>query len=67
VQHELLVAIDIIVKLYSKEVLNEKLRSASRLHAFMDKTMDQVWKDHTSAFMKHLLVYNLILGPEFLK
>ncbi len=33
----------------------------------MDKTMDQVQKDHTSAFMKHLLVCDPVLGLGFLK
>lgn len=33
----------------------------------MDKVMDQIWKDHTFAFTKHLFVYNLVFGLEFLK
>jgi hypothetical protein len=33
----------------------------------MDTVMDQVWKDHTFAFIKHLLVYNPAFGPKFLK
>jgi hypothetical protein len=33
----------------------------------MDKAMDQVQKDHTFTFMKHLPVCNLDLGSEFLK
>jgi hypothetical protein len=33
----------------------------------MDKVMDQVWKDHTSTFMKHLPICDLTLGLEFLK
>jgi hypothetical protein len=60
--NELLVAADMAVKLYYEEVPNEKLSSPSRLQALMDKAMDQVWKDHTSAFIKHLLICDLILG-----
>jgi hypothetical protein len=51
--------VDVTIKLYYDEAPNENLRSPSKLHALMDKTMDQVLKDHTSAFMKeiiHLLV-----------
>jgi hypothetical protein len=33
----------------------------------MDKVMDQVRKDHTFAFMKHLPVRDPTLGPKFLK
>ncbi len=53
------------IKLYYEEVLDEKLRSPSILHALMDKAMDQVQKDHTSTFTKHLLVYDPTLGPKF--
>jgi hypothetical protein len=67
VQHELLAVMNVAVKLYYEEVPNEKLRSPFRLQALMDKTMDQVQKDHTSAFMKHLLVCDPVLGLGFLK
>jgi hypothetical protein len=33
----------------------------------MDEAMDQVWKDHTSTFMNHLLVCDLAIGLEFSK
>jgi hypothetical protein len=62
-----LATIDIVVKLYYEKVLDEKFKSTSGLHAFMDKAMDQVQKDHTSTFTKHLSVYNPTFGPKFLK
>ncbi len=49
------------------KVIDEIFRSPSRLQALMDKVINQVWRNHTSAFMKHLPVCNLALGPEFLK
>ncbi len=58
---------NVVVKLYYEEILNEKLRPPSKLHALMDKVMDRVQKDHTSTFMKHLLVYDPTIGPKFLK
>jgi hypothetical protein len=33
----------------------------------MERAMDQVKKDHYSTFCKHLLVFDLALGPNFLK
>jgi hypothetical protein len=33
----------------------------------MDKVMDKVRRDHTFTFMKHLPIYDPILGPKFLK
>jgi hypothetical protein len=33
----------------------------------MEKAMDQVMKDNFNAFVKHLLVYDPILGEEFLE
>jgi hypothetical protein len=33
----------------------------------MDKAMDQVQKDHTFTFMKHLPICDLALGPKLLK
>ncbi len=42
VQRELLVTTNITLKLYYEEVPNEKLKSPSKLKAFMDKVMDQV-------------------------
>jgi hypothetical protein len=55
------------VKLNYEKVLDKKLMSLSKLHALMDKVMDQIRKDHNYAFTKHLLVCDLALGPEFLK
>jgi len=40
VQHELLTTVDIVVKLYYEEVLDENLRSSSRTKALMDKVME---------------------------
>jgi hypothetical protein len=40
VQHEFLVATDMAIKFYYEEVLDEKLRSLSRLQALMDRAMD---------------------------
>jgi hypothetical protein len=62
VRHELSIATDVLVQLYYEEVLNEKLKSPSRLHALMDKAMDQVWKDHTSNKSINLEYYKLKIG-----
>jgi hypothetical protein len=67
VQCELPIVVDIVVKLYYEEVLDEKLRPPSKLHALMDKVMDQVQEDHTSTFTKHLPICNHPFGFEFLK
>jgi hypothetical protein len=32
--------VDVVIKLYYEEVLDEKLSSPFKLHAFMDKVMD---------------------------
>jgi hypothetical protein len=58
---------NMVVKLYYEEVSDEKLKSPSKLLVLMDKAMDWVQKDHTSAFTKHLLVCDPTHGPEFLK
>ncbi len=55
------------MKFYYEEIQDEKLRSPSILQAHMDKAMDQVRKDHTYAFTKHLPVCDPALGLEFLK
>jgi hypothetical protein len=59
--------VDVVVKLYYKEIPNEKLKPPSIPQALMDKAMDQVQKDHTSALTKHLLAYDPTFGPKFLK
>jgi hypothetical protein len=38
-----------------------------KLKEHMEKAMDQVRKDHYSAFCKHLLVCDLVFGQNFLK
>jgi hypothetical protein len=67
VQCEFLVVANVVVKLYYEKVWDEKLKSPSRLQALMDKAMDQVQKDHTFAFMKHLPICNLAFDFHFLK
>jgi hypothetical protein len=66
-QCELSAIANMVMKLYYKEVLDEKLVSPSKLQALMNKAMDQVWKEHTFAFTKHLLVCDLAFSPKFLK
>jgi len=57
----------VVVKFYCEEVLDEKFKSTSKLQALMDKAMDQVRKDHTFAFTRHLLVCDPTFGSKFLK
>jgi hypothetical protein len=41
--------------------------SLIKLKEQMEKAMEQVRKDHLSSFCKHLFVYNLAFGMNFLK
>ncbi len=66
-QRELATAIDVTVKLYYKGVLDPSFNSPSRMQEFMEKAMDQVRKENFNAFLKHLFIYNPILGNKFLE
>jgi hypothetical protein len=67
VQREFSAISYVVMKLYYEEILDENLMSPSKLQALMNKKMDQVQKDHTFAFTKHLLVCDPAIGLEFLK
>ncbi len=60
-------AIDVAVKLYYEEVPNLAKRSTTKLQERMEKAMEVVWREHYLAFYKHLLICDLVLGPNFLK
>ncbi len=67
VQRQLSAAVGVAIKFYYEEVLDDKLKSPSRLQAPTDKVMDHVRKDHTFAFTKHLLIRDPTFSLEFLK
>jgi hypothetical protein len=54
-QKELATAIDMVVKLYCENGLEEDDRSPIKLQELMEKAMEQVRKTHYSIFYKHLL------------
>jgi hypothetical protein len=55
------------MKLYYEKVPNLAKRSIAKLQERMEKAMEVVWKEHYSVFYKHLLICDLVLGPNFLK
>jgi hypothetical protein len=57
----------VVVKLYYEEVLDPAKRSTTKVQEHMENAMEQVKKDHYSAFYKHLLVYDQALGFDFIK
>ncbi len=59
---ELLAATNMVKKLYYEEILDEKLRSPSKLQALTNKAMGKVQKDDTFAFTKHLPICDPTLG-----
>jgi hypothetical protein len=61
------VSVYVAVKLYYEEVLDPSLSSPSRMQELMEKVMDQVQKENFRAFLKHLPIYDPILGDEFLE
>jgi hypothetical protein len=57
----------VAVKSYYEEVLDPRKRYTTILQKCMEKVMEQVRKDHYLTFCKHLLIFDLTLGPNFLK
>ncbi len=66
-QKELVVAINMAIKLYYENVPQEGDRSPTKMHKLIEKTMEQMRKEHYLAFRKHLHVCNPNLGIEFLQ
>jgi hypothetical protein len=60
-------AMDVVVKLYYEEILNNKKKSIVKIQECMEKAIEQVRKDHYFVFFKHLSMCDLELGLDFLK
>jgi hypothetical protein len=58
---------DVVVKLYYEEILDNKRKSTVKLQECMERAMEQVHKDHYFAFYKHLSMCDHGLGPIFWK
>jgi hypothetical protein len=55
------------MKMYYEEFLLEADCSTDKAKEQMEKAMEQVRKDHSSTFCKHLFVCNPALGTNFFK
>ncbi len=61
-QWQLAIVVNVVMKLYYKEVLDPTFNYASKMQELMKKTMDQVRTQNYNAFLKHLHICNPILG-----
>jgi hypothetical protein len=59
------IAGNVDVKMYYEEFPLEADHSLVKLKEWMEKVMEQVRKNHYSAFCKHLLMCNLAFGIDF--
>ncbi len=66
-QRELVVAINMAIKLYYENVPQEGDKSHAKMQKLIEKTMEQMRKEHYLAFCKHLHVCNPSLGIKFLQ
>ncbi len=66
-QHKISFLGNVVVKVYYEDFPKGGECFFIKLKEHMEKAMDQVRKDHYSAFCKHLLVCDLVFGQNFLK
>jgi len=66
-QKELIVVIDMALKLYCEDIPQEGDKSPVKMQEFIEKAMEHVRKEHYLAFCKHFPIYDPSLGTKFLQ
>ncbi len=66
-QCEIYASTNVDIKLYYEKMPKNWEHFQVKLQKWMEKVMEQVWKDEYFAFCKHMLVCDFMFGHDFLK